>query len=74
MNGNDIIDIICKQPATARYLARHLYNYFVADEPQIPAWRLTPPRDQEAIKALEKAYFDSDYNIGRKCLKVLFHL
>ena len=71
LNGNDIIDIICKQPATARYLARHLYNYFVADEPQIPAWRLTPPRDQEAIKALEKAYFDSDYNIGAM-LKVLF--
>ncbi|PKB81354.1 MAG: hypothetical protein BZY88_06610 [SAR202 cluster bacterium Io17-Chloro-G9] len=64
LNGNDIIDIICKQPSTARYLSRHLYNYFVADEPQIPAWRLTPPRDQEAIKILEKAYFDSNYNIG----------
>ena len=70
-NGDDIIDIICKQPATARFLARHLYNYFVADEPQIPAWRLTPPRDIEAIKALEKTYFESNYNIGAM-LETLF--
>ena len=70
-NGDDIIDIICKQPATARFLARHMYNYFVADEPQIPAWRLTPPRDVEAIKALEKTYFESNYNIGAM-LETLF--
>ncbi len=71
LNGNDIIDIVCKQPATARFLARHMYNYFVADEPQIPAWRLTPPRDEAAIKILEKTYFDSGYNIGAM-LEALF--
>jgi uncharacterized protein (DUF1800 family) len=70
-DGADIIDIVCKQPATARFLARHMYNYFVADEPQIPAWRLTPPRDEAAIKLLEKTYFDSGYNIGAM-LEVLF--
>ena len=70
-DGGDIIDIICKQPATARFLARHMYNYFVADEPQIPAWRLTSPRDEAAIKMLEKTYFDSGYNIGAM-LEVLF--
>jgi uncharacterized protein (DUF1800 family) len=70
-NGADIIDIACRQPAAARFVARHLYNYFVADDVQIPAWRLTPPRDQEAIKALEKAYFDSGYEITAM-LKVLF--
>jgi len=70
-DGADIIDIVCKQPATARFLARHIYNYFVADEPQIPAWRLTPPRDEAAIKLLEKTYFDSGYNIGAM-LEVLF--
>ena len=43
-NGEDIIDIIVKQPATARFLARHMYNFFVADEPQVPAWKDTPPR------------------------------
>jgi len=62
-NGSDIIDIVCKQPGTARFLARHMYNFFVADEPQIPAWRLTPPRDPDAIKIMEKAYFDYNYSI-----------
>ena len=71
LNGDDIINIICKQPATARFLARHMYNFFVADEPQIPAWRLTPPRDPEAIKILEKVYFDSNYNISAM-LEALF--
>ena len=35
-NGEDIIDIIVKQPATARFISRHLYNFFVADEPGVP--------------------------------------
>jgi uncharacterized protein (DUF1800 family) len=63
-DGEDIIRIICKQPATARFLARHLYNFFVADEVPVPSWRQTPPRDPEAIKALERAYFDSGYEIN----------
>ena len=62
-NGQDIIDIMCKQPATARFLSRHLYNFFVADEVPVPSWRQTPPRDPEAIKVLEQAYFDSGYEI-----------
>ena len=44
-NGEDVIDIIAKQPATARFISRHLYNFFVADEPQVPAWQDTPPQD-----------------------------
>ena len=70
-NGDDIIDIICKQPATARFVSRHMYNFFVADEPQIPAWRLTQPRDVEAIKALENTYFETNYDIGAM-LETLF--
>jgi uncharacterized protein (DUF1800 family) len=70
-NGEDIIDIIVKQPATARFVARHLYNFFVADEPQVPAWKDTPPRDPAAIKMLEDEYFRSNYNIG-SMLRVLF--
>ena len=31
-NGEDIIDIIVRQPACARFVSRHLYNFFVADE------------------------------------------
>jgi uncharacterized protein (DUF1800 family) len=37
-NGEDIIEIICRQPATARFLSRHLYNFFVADDAQVPSW------------------------------------
>ena len=71
-NGEEIIDIIAKQPGTARFIARHLYNFFVADEPQVPAWQDTPPHDPEAIKMLEDEYFRSDYNIG-SMLRVLFN-
>ena len=71
-NGEDIIDMLARQPATARFITRHLYNFFVADEPQLPAWKDTPPRDMEAIKTLESAYFESNYNI-RSVLRVLFN-
>lgn len=70
-NGEDVIDIICKHPATARFVSRHLYNFFVADEPGVPAWQRTPPRDLEAIKGLEDEYFRSHYNIG-SMLRFLF--
>jgi uncharacterized protein (DUF1800 family) len=70
-NGEDIIDIICRQPATAEFIARHLYNFFVADEPQVPAWSVTPPRDPEAIDLLAKTFTESNYDI-RSVLRVLF--
>jgi uncharacterized protein (DUF1800 family) len=70
-NGEDIIDIIVQRPATARFLSRHLYNFFVADEPQVPSWNITPPKDAEAIRTLEQAYFDSHYDM-RSILRVLF--
>ena len=71
-NGEDIVSIIAKQPGTARFVARHLYNFFVADEPQVPAWQNTPPREPEAIKMLEDEYYRSNYNIG-SMLSVLFN-
>jgi uncharacterized protein (DUF1800 family) len=70
-NGEDIVDIICKQPGTARFLSRHMYNFFVADEVPVPSWRMTPPKDKEAIATLEKAYFDSGYEITAM-LRALF--
>ncbi len=72
LNGQDVIEIIAKQPATARFVSRHLYNFFVADEPQVPAWQTTPPRDPELIKALEDEYFGSGYEI-RPMLRLLFN-
>ena len=71
-NGQDIIEIIAKQPSTARFISRHLYNFFVADEPQVPAWQTTTPQDPEFIKALEDEYFRSGYEI-RSMLRLLFN-
>ena len=71
-NGDDIVDIICKQQATARFISRHLYSFFVADEPPVPEWPYTPPRDPQAIETLVQAYFDNDYNIGAM-LRALFN-
>ena len=71
-NGEDIVDIIVKQPATARFIARHLYNFFVADEPQVPAWNETAPQDPAAIDMLVEAYFASGANMS-DVLRVLFN-
>jgi uncharacterized protein (DUF1800 family) len=71
-NGEDIIDIIVQQPACHRFIARHLYNFFVADEPQVPAWQTTPPRDPQAIDTLATAFRESHYDI-RATLRVLFN-
>jgi len=71
-NGEDIINIICQQPATANFIARHLYNFFVADEAQVPAWPVTPPRDQDAIDLLADTFIESNYNM-QSVLRVLFN-
>jgi len=60
LNGEDIIDVIVGQEATPRFLGRHLYNFFVADEEQVPAWSIDPPRDPEAIDQLVASFTESD--------------
>ncbi len=71
-DGQDIIDIVVKQPATARFLSRHLYNFFVADEPQVPSWNITPPNDPAAIDALIATYNETDGDV-RAMLRTLFN-
>jgi len=71
-NGEDIIDIVVQQPACARFVARHLYNFFVADEPQVPAWSIEAPRDPQAIDTLATTFRESNYDI-RSVLRVLFN-
>ena len=71
-NGEDIIDIIVHQPACGKFICRHLYNFFVADEPQVPAWPLEPPRDQKAIDTLVGVFRDSKFDM-RSVLRVLFN-
>ena len=71
-NGDDIVEIICRQPATAQFIARHMYHFFVADEPPVPQWPYESPRDPEAIEELCQAYFDSNYDISAM-LRALFN-
>ena len=71
-NGDDVVRIICNQPATARFIARHLYNFFVADEVPVPQWSDTPPLDPGAIDVLSAAYEEHDHDI-RSVLRVLFN-
>ena len=62
-DGEDIIDIIVKEPATSRFICRHLYNFFVADEVQVPAWTIEPARDEEALDIMVTAFEESGYEI-----------
>ena len=52
-NGEDIIDIVVRQPATGRFIAAKLYHFFVSDN----------PAPEEAIDTLAEAYFRSDGDI-----------
>ena len=72
LNGEDVVDIILRQPATAHFIARHLYNFFVADEAQVPAWSVTPPSDHEAVDMLAEALYENDYDV-RPVLRLLFN-
>ncbi len=71
LTGEEIVDIICKQEAAARFISRHMYHFFVADEPPVPQWPYVEPQDPEAIDILSKAYFEGDGDISHM-LRVLF--
>ena len=71
-SGEDIVEIICNQSATAKFIARHMYNFFVADEPPVTQWPYTEPRDPEAIKYLSKVFVESNYEI-KPVLRALFN-
>ena len=71
-DGLDIIDIILEQPACPRFICRHLYNFFVADETQVPAWNIEPPRNTEAIEELAGVFVDSGFEL-KPVLRALFN-
>jgi uncharacterized protein (DUF1800 family) len=62
-NGEDIIDIVVSQPACAKFICRHLYNFFVADEAQVPAWPIEPPRNPEAVAEMAAIFRASKCDI-----------
>jgi uncharacterized protein (DUF1800 family) len=59
-DGPDVIDIILRQPATATFIARRLYQFFVADRP-----------DADAIAEIASALRASQYDI-RAAMRTLF--
>ncbi len=59
-NGDDIIDIVVRQPATGRFVATTICRFFLSDDP-----------DERAIDTLAQAYFDSGYEI-REVIRTLF--
>ena len=61
-NGDDIIEIIVTQPATAKFITTKLYNFFVSDD---------PPSEDE-IKILSDAYLMSGYDI-KSVMRVLLN-
>ena len=71
-DGEDVIDIICANPATARFLARHMYNFFVEDEAQVPAWQTVSPSDPDATDAIATELLDTGYDM-RSTLRMLFN-
>ena len=72
LNGEDIIDIIVKEPATARFICRHLYNFFVADEVQVPAWTINDARDEDALEAMVTVFEESGYEM-KAVLRTMFN-
>lgn len=70
-NGEDIVKIICKQKATAKYLARHIYHFFVKDELPVPQWPHEEPIDPDAVNFIMDSYFKNNYNI-KETLRDLF--
>ena len=63
-NGQDVIDIIIRQPATAHYIAGKLYNFFVSDRPDEEAIGVLADeftRTEGDIRAVMRRLFLSDF-------------
>ena len=63
-NGEDVIDIIARQEATASFICRRLFQFFAADE--------ITEEGEEVVQEMMKSYFESDYEI-RSALRTLFN-
>jgi uncharacterized protein (DUF1800 family) len=62
-NGEDIVDIVVRQPATAQFVARRLFQFFAADA--------VDEDGEPVIAEMCDAYFDSGYQI-RSVVQTLF--
>ena len=63
-NGEDIIQIIAKQDATAEFICTRLFQFFAADE--------VTDQGRRTIDAMKETYFESGYEI-KNVLRTLFN-
>jgi uncharacterized protein (DUF1800 family) len=63
-NGEEIIAIIARQEATARFISRRLFQFFAADD--------IDAEGEQVVQGMMRSYFDSGYEI-RAVLRTLFH-
>jgi uncharacterized protein (DUF1800 family) len=63
-NGEDIIKIIAKQEATARFICTRLFQFFASDEVDADG--------EQVIESMMQSYFDSGYET-RSVLRTLFN-
>ena len=63
-NGQDVIDIIVKQPATASFVCTRLFQFFAADD--------VDEEGERVVEEMVAAYFDSGHEI-RPVLRTLFN-
>ena len=59
-DGDDVIDIILEQKATARFITQKIYRYFVNDTP-----------DNDKIETLAVGFYQSNYNL-QKLMDAIF--
>jgi uncharacterized protein (DUF1800 family) len=59
-NGEDVVDIIVRQPSTAWFVARNLYQFFVSDQP-----------DEAAIQELAGVFQETSGDI-RSVMRAMF--
>ena len=63
-NGEDVVDIIARHPATARFIATRLFQFFAADE--------VDEGGEKLIEELIESYFESGHEIA-SVLRTLFN-
>lgn len=59
-NGDDIVDIVVGEPATAQFVGREIHNFFVSDEPV-----------QDEIDSIAESYIENGHEM-REVMRDLF--
>ena len=68
-NGEDVVDIICQQPATAWFVASKLYSFFVSDTPEEGAIQFLADKFTDTggdIRQVMRSLFLSDFFRGEE--------